>query len=45
MMEVLVNQPVYDAIVAGEDPRHVAADWQERLEIFQQMRQKYLIYK
>ena len=45
MMELLVNQPVYDAIVAGEDPRHVAADWQERLEIFQQMRQKYLIYK
>ena len=45
MMELVVNQPVYDAIVAGEDPRHVAADWQERLEKFQQMRQKYLIYK
>ncbi len=45
MMELVVNQPVYDAIGAGEDPRHVAADWQERLEKFQQMRQKYLIYK
>jgi len=45
MSELVVNQPVYDAIVAGEDPRHVAADWQERLEKFQQMRQKYLIYK
>ena len=45
MMELVVNQPVYDAIVAGEDPRRIAADWQERLEKFQQMRQKYLIYK
>ena len=33
------------AIAAAEDPRRIAADWQERLEKFQQMRQKYLIYK
>jgi uncharacterized protein YbbC (DUF1343 family)/CubicO group peptidase (beta-lactamase class C family) len=45
MTELLVNQGAYDAIVAGEDPRRIAADWQERLEKFQQMRQKYLIYK
>jgi len=45
MIELLVNQAAYDAIVAGEDPRRIAADWQERLEKFQQMRQKYLIYK
>jgi uncharacterized protein YbbC (DUF1343 family) len=45
MLDLLVNQPVYDAIAAGEDPRRIAADWQERLEKFQQMRQKYLIYK
>jgi uncharacterized protein YbbC (DUF1343 family)/CubicO group peptidase (beta-lactamase class C family) len=45
MLDLLVNQPVYDAIAAEEDPRRIAADWQERLEKFQQMRQKYLIYK
>ncbi len=45
MMELVVNQSVYDGISAGEDPRRIAADWQERLDKFQQMRQKYLIYK
>ncbi|MGH9498474.1 MAG: serine hydrolase [Terriglobales bacterium] len=45
MIELLANQAVYDAIAAGEDPRRIAADWQERLEKFQQTRQKYLIYK
>jgi uncharacterized protein YbbC (DUF1343 family)/CubicO group peptidase (beta-lactamase class C family) len=45
MFDLVVNQSVYDAISAGEDPRRVASDWQERLETFQQMRQKYLIYK
>ena len=43
--ELLVNQGVYDALVAGEDPRRIAQDWQEDLEKFQQLRQKYLIYK
>ena len=45
MIELVVNQSVYDAVAAGEDPRRIAADWQERLEQFEQMRQKYLIYK
>jgi uncharacterized protein YbbC (DUF1343 family)/CubicO group peptidase (beta-lactamase class C family) len=45
MIELIVNQSVYDSVVAGEDPRRIAADWQERLEKFQLMRQKYLIYK
>jgi uncharacterized protein YbbC (DUF1343 family)/CubicO group peptidase (beta-lactamase class C family) len=45
MIELVVNQSVYDAIAAGEDPRRIAADWRERLENFQQMRQKYLMYK
>jgi uncharacterized protein YbbC (DUF1343 family) len=43
--DLLVNQGVYDALVAGEDPRRIAQDWQEDLEKFQRMRQKYLIYK
>lgn len=45
MIDLLGNQPVYDAISRGEDPRRVAEDWREPLEKFQLLRQKYLIYK
>jgi uncharacterized protein YbbC (DUF1343 family)/CubicO group peptidase (beta-lactamase class C family) len=45
MTELLVNQSVYDALVAGQDPRRIAQEWQEGLEKFQQVREKYLIYK
>jgi uncharacterized protein YbbC (DUF1343 family)/CubicO group peptidase (beta-lactamase class C family) len=45
MIELLLNQAVYDAIAKGEDPRRIAEDWREPLEKFQQLRQKYLIYK
>ncbi len=45
MNELLVNQSVYDAISQGQDPRRIADDWREALEKFQQLRQKYLIYK
>ncbi len=43
--ELLNNKAAFDAIVAGEDPRRIAQDWQEQLSKFQEMRQKYLIYK
>jgi len=45
MMALLANQSVYDAISRGEDPRRIAEDWQEPLEKFEQLRQKYLLYK
>src|SRR6266699_1559381 len=45
LIELLVNQAVYDAIAQGQDPRRIAEDWREPLEKFQQLRQKYLIYK
>jgi len=45
MQGLLVNQSVYDALVAGQDPRRIAQDWQEGLETFQKVREKYLIYK
>jgi uncharacterized protein YbbC (DUF1343 family) len=45
MSDLVVNQSVYDAIAKGEDPRRIAEDWREPLEKFQQLRQKYLIYK
>jgi uncharacterized protein YbbC (DUF1343 family) len=43
--ELLMNQSVYDALVAGQDPRRIAQDWQEGLQKFQKVREKYLIYK
>jgi hypothetical protein len=45
MMDPLANQAGYDALMAGRDPRRIAQDWQEELEKFQKMREKYLIYK
>ena len=45
MADLLVNQSVFDAIAAGEDPRRIAEDWQERLETFVRLREKYLLYK
>jgi len=45
MLELLANQAVYDALVAGQDPRRIAQDWREGLDRFLQVRQKYLIYK
>lgn len=45
MMDILANQAVYDAIAKGEDPHRIALDWQDDLLKFQQLRQKYLLYK
>jgi uncharacterized protein YbbC (DUF1343 family)/CubicO group peptidase (beta-lactamase class C family) len=45
MADLLVNQAVFDAINAGEDPRRIAEDWQERLAEFVRLREKYLLYK
>ena len=45
MADLLVSQAVFEAIEAGEDPRRIAEDWQERLEGFVRLREKYLLYK
>jgi uncharacterized protein YbbC (DUF1343 family)/CubicO group peptidase (beta-lactamase class C family) len=45
MQALLVNQSVYQALAAGQDPRRIAQDWMEELEKFQKIREKYLIYK
>jgi uncharacterized protein YbbC (DUF1343 family)/CubicO group peptidase (beta-lactamase class C family) len=45
MNEILINQAAYDAITSGQDPRRIAEDWREAVEKFQELRQKYLIYK
>jgi len=45
MQDLLVNQGVYEALAAGRDPRRIAADWQDELQKFGKIRDKYLIYK
>ncbi len=45
MADLLVNQAVLSSIAAGEDPRRIADDWQEELEKFVHLREKYLLYK
>jgi uncharacterized protein YbbC (DUF1343 family)/CubicO group peptidase (beta-lactamase class C family) len=45
MIGALANQQVFDQLAAGEDPRSIAQGWQEDLEKFKEIRQKYLIYK
>lgn len=45
LADLLVNQAVLQAIDAGEDPRRIVGDWQERLDQFIQMREKYLLYR
>ncbi len=45
MIELLVNQSAFDALVAGQDPRRIAQDWQDGIEKFGNIREKYLIYK
>jgi uncharacterized protein YbbC (DUF1343 family)/CubicO group peptidase (beta-lactamase class C family) len=42
---LLGNQAAFDGLMAGEDPRRIAQDWQGELEKFEVIRQKYLIYK
>jgi uncharacterized protein YbbC (DUF1343 family)/CubicO group peptidase (beta-lactamase class C family) len=45
IQQLLVNQAVYEALVAGQDPRRIAQDWQDELQKFGKVREKYLIYK
>ena len=45
MTELLVNQAALDALGAGQDPRRIAEDWQDRLDKFVALRERYLLYK
>jgi uncharacterized protein YbbC (DUF1343 family) len=38
------NKASLDALVAGEDPRRIAEDWQDALQKFESIRKKYLLY-
>ena len=41
---ILENDAVYQALVAGQDPRRIADDWRDDLERFLQQREPYLLY-
>lgn len=45
MLALLANRRVFDTVVNGDDPRSIAQGWQDDLEKFKELRQKYLIYK
>jgi uncharacterized protein YbbC (DUF1343 family)/CubicO group peptidase (beta-lactamase class C family) len=45
MQDLLLNQATFEALVAGQDPRRISEDWEERLRVFVAMREKYLLYK
>jgi uncharacterized protein YbbC (DUF1343 family)/CubicO group peptidase (beta-lactamase class C family) len=45
MLDILANKAVYDALARGEDPRRIAVEWADALRHFEQIRQRYLIYK
>ena len=44
MNQLLVNQAVFNALKAGEDPHRIAEDWQDQLDQFMEVRTKYLMY-
>lgn len=41
---LLVNDMAFEAVKAGQDPRRIADDWRDRLEAFQEIRKRYLLY-
>ena len=45
VQRLLKNEPVFNALKAGEDPAKIAQTWQADLEHFRATREKYLIYK
>jgi uncharacterized protein YbbC (DUF1343 family) len=43
--EQLANNATIGSLLAGEDPRRIAAGWRDSIDQFEQVRQEYLIYK
>jgi uncharacterized protein YbbC (DUF1343 family) len=41
---LMVSKASLDAIVAGQDPRRVAEEWQDEIDRYQIVRSKYLLY-
>jgi uncharacterized protein YbbC (DUF1343 family)/CubicO group peptidase (beta-lactamase class C family) len=45
LITALSNQQVFDELANGDDPRSIAQGWQDDLDKFRELRQKYLLYK
>jgi uncharacterized protein YbbC (DUF1343 family) len=45
MMTIVANQETMDNLNKGVDPRFISSKWNEAIEAFKPIRQKYLIYK
>ena len=45
MMTIVANQETMDDLNKGVDPRFISSKWNEAIEAFKPIRQKYLIYK
>jgi uncharacterized protein YbbC (DUF1343 family) len=45
MLALLANRQVFEGVMNGDDPRSIAQGWQDDLNKFKELRQKYLIYK
>ncbi len=44
MMELLLSQPVLDALAGGQDPRRIEQDYRGETQEFEKIRKKYLLY-
>ncbi len=44
MNQLLMNQATFKALDAGQDPHRIAEGWQDQLDQFMDVRQKYLMY-
>jgi len=45
MIEILANENIYQELMRSLDPHRIARNWQDDLQAFEKMREKYLIYK
>jgi len=45
ILDILASKAVYDELVRGEDPHRIDLDWQDDLQKFEKIRERYLIYK
>jgi uncharacterized protein YbbC (DUF1343 family)/CubicO group peptidase (beta-lactamase class C family) len=45
MIDILGNRNVYEEITRGDDPHGIDLNWQDDLHRFEQIREKYLLYK
>lgn len=45
ILDILASKAVYDKLVRGEDPHRIDLDWQDDLQKFEKIRERYLIYK